>query len=174
MKLASIKYLQQLTYFLFIFCEFSIISSINLRNDINKSGIIKAKLTLYQERCPRSQSSDWNKSWWDLATLGHTDHDLFQSSDWDLGHIYRYKVNFAFIIPLTFVLFQVKLGLSLKKWQEEETGRKKLCVLLVRYAMSWWIQLDCCRKCECDVKYDWFKWGRNKKYTYNYWPDLKH
>ena len=97
MKLASIKYLQQLTYFFFL-CEFSIISSINLRNDINKSGIIKAKLTLYQERCPRSQSSDWNKSWWDLATLGHTDHDLFQSSDWDLGHIYRYKVNIAIIL----------------------------------------------------------------------------
>ena len=67
-ELASIKYLQQLTYFLIFFCEFSIISSINLRNDINKSGIIKAKLTLYQERCPRSQSSDWNKSWCDLAS----------------------------------------------------------------------------------------------------------
>ena len=122
----------------------------------------------------RPQSEDWNKSWSVWPSVARSHHDLFQSEDWDRGHIYRYKVNFAFIIPLTFVLFQVKLGLSLKKWQEEETGRKKLCVLLVRYAMSWWIQLDCCRKCECDVKYDWFKWGRNKKYTYNYWPDLKH
>ena len=37
-------------------------------NNTNVSGIIKAKLTLYQERCPRSQSSDWNKSWCDLAS----------------------------------------------------------------------------------------------------------
>ena len=33
-----------------------------------------------------------------LAPLSHNDHDLFQSSDWDLGHIYRYKVNIA-ILP---------------------------------------------------------------------------
>ena len=32
------------------------------------------------------------------APLGHTDHDLFQSSDWDLGHIYRYKVNIAIVL----------------------------------------------------------------------------
>ena len=36
-------------------------------------------------------------------------------------------------------------------------------------------RIDCCRKCEsCDVKYDWFKWGQNIKYTYYYWPNLKH
>ena len=37
-----------------------------------------------------------------FATLGHTDHDLFQSSDWDLGHIYRYKVNIAIVLFETF------------------------------------------------------------------------
>ena len=86
--------------------------------------------------------------------------------------IWKQNAIWGAIVP--FVFFQVNLCLSLKKWQEEDTGRNNVCVLLVRDAMSWWIQLDCCRKCECDVKYDWFKWGRNKKYTYNYWPNLKY
>ena len=40
-----------------------------------------------------------------VTELARSHHDLFQSEDWDRGHLSWYKVNFAFIIPLLFISF---------------------------------------------------------------------
>ena len=53
-------------------------------------------------------------------SVARSHHDLFQSEDWDRGHIYRYKVNFAFIIPLTFCIIPSQVMSILK----EMTGRR--------------------------------------------------
>ena len=148
-----------------------------------------------------------------VTELARSHHDLFQSEDWDRGHLSWYKVNFAFIIPLLFISFlklidEMILNSHKKNKKNKSTvaniywSQLHLATLLTDFLLlkietsepdllviSFYNQffiicvdtlgygdslVDVIGSSSEILRNDWFKCGQNIKYTYNYWPNLKH
>ena len=140
-----------------------------------------------------------------VTELARPHHDLFQSEDWDRGHLSWYKVNFAFIIPLLFISFLKLIDemiLNSQKNKKNNWSQLHLATLLTDFLLlkietsepdllviSFYNQffiicvdtlgygdslVDVIGSSSEILRNDWFKCGQNIKYTYNYWPNLKH